>query len=48
MRVTVKNDMMNGEGIIMHWHGMEMQDNSQADGGGRVTQCPIPAHNSWV
>ena len=45
--VNVHNELENGEGTIIHWHGMTMTGNVHMDEGGRVTQCPIPAGNTF-
>jgi len=46
IKVNVKNRMVNGEGITIHWHG-QFQNNSQwMDGVPMVTQCPIPLMSS--
>ena len=45
--VNVHNELENGEGTIIHWHGMTMEGNVHMDGGGKITQCPIPAGNTF-
>ena len=46
--VHVKNELGNGEGTIIHWHGMVMRDSNHMDGAGRLTQCPIPQFNEFT
>ena len=46
--VHVKNKLGNGEGTIIHWHGMVMRDSNHMDGAGRLTQCPIPQFNAFT
>ncbi|KAH8802980.1 multicopper oxidase family protein [Xylogone sp. PMI_703] len=36
------------EGISIHWHGLQMRDSNHMDGAVGVTQCPIPAGESYT
>ncbi|KAK7104783.1 uncharacterized protein [Littorina saxatilis] len=39
---------MNSEGLTIHWHGIDMQDNSYMDGVAFISQCPIQSGQSFV
>lgn len=36
------------EGISIHWHGLQMRGSNHMDGAVGVTQCPIPAGESFT
>ena len=40
--ITVINNMANGNGTSIHWHGIRQFRTVWADGVPGVTQCPIP------
>lgn len=40
--VHVTNSLASGEGISIHWHGLEMRNATRMDGAVGFTQCPIP------
>ena len=48
LKVRVINEMTDGEGTSIHWHGIHMTDKVYMDGVAMVTQCPIPSHNSYI
>ena len=45
--VDVRNEMVNGEGISIHWHGQYQNFSPYMDGVGMVTQCPILPYTSF-
>ena len=48
LSITVHNDLLNGEGISIHWHGMHQKGKYEMDGVAHITQEPIPAHKSFT
>lgn len=44
--ITVINNMKNGNGSAIHWHGLRQFRSVWADGVPGVTQCPIPPGQS--
>ena len=45
--VDVHNELNNGEGTSIHWHGVLQHGSQHMDGVAMVTQCPIPAKTSF-
>ena len=41
VKVNVINDMTDGEGTSIHWHGIHLNNKVYMDGVAMVTQCPI-------
>ena len=48
LNIIVHNDLLNGEGISIHWHGMHQKDNYEMDGVAHITREPIPPHQSRI
>ncbi len=46
--VHVTNGLDSGEGVSIHWHGLEMRNSMGMDGAVGFTQCPIPAEKTLV
>jgi FtsP/CotA-like multicopper oxidase with cupredoxin domain len=40
--IHVTNSLASGEGVSIHWHGLEMRNATRMDGAVGFTQCPIP------
>nr|XP_039255962.1 laccase-2-like [Styela clava] len=48
VRVFVDNQLVDDEGITIHWHGIYVKDTPWMDGVPMLTQCPIPAKTSFA
>ena len=48
LNISVFNEMRNGEGIAIHWHGIHQIGTPEADGVSHITQNPIIPHNSYT
>nr|BAA08486.1 dihydrogeodin oxidase [Aspergillus terreus] len=48
LRITVHNNLTNGNGTAVHWHGIRLFETNWIDGVPGVTQCPIPPGESQV
>ncbi|KAJ5698558.1 hypothetical protein N7462_000563 [Penicillium macrosclerotiorum] len=48
LRITVHNNLTNGNGTAVHWHGIRLFEANYIDGVPGVTQCPIPPGESQV
>ena len=46
--ITVHNELPNGEGISIHWHGMHQKGTYQMDGVAHITQDPILTHQNFT
>ena len=46
LSITVYNELPNGEGISIHWHGMYQINTSDMDGVAHITQDPIPTYQN--
>lgn len=46
MKVT--NYLRNSEGTSIHWHGLHLKGEQYMDGVSMLTQCPIPAGDSFT
>ena len=46
LNITVHNELPNGEGISIHWHGMHQVGTYEMDGVAHITQDPILTHRS--
>ena len=46
--ITVYNELPNGEGISIHWHGMHQSYTSNMDGVAHITQPPILSYQSYT
>lgn len=45
IRVTVINNLNNGNGTSIHWHGIRQFRTMHMDGVNGITQCPIPPNS---
>lgn len=43
--VNIVNNLLGGEGVSIHWHGIHVQPHM--DGVAMLTQCPIPEYSSF-
>lgn len=48
LHITVYNELPNGEGISIHWHGMHQINTSDMDGVAHITQPPIPTYQRFT
>ena len=48
LNITVFNELRNGEGIAIHWHGIHQIGTPEADGVSHITQNLILPHNSYT
>ena len=48
LHITVYNELPNGEGISIHWHGMHQKYTSSMDGVAYITQEPILSYRSYT
>ena len=48
LNITVYNELPNGEGISIHWHGMHQILTSDMDGVAHITQEPIPTYQNFT
>jgi len=46
--IHVTNSLESGEGISIHWHGLDMQNSNIMDGAVGLTQCPLPARRKFT
>ncbi|KAG2179873.1 hypothetical protein INT43_003659, partial [Umbelopsis isabellina] len=46
--IKVNNQLPDGQGTSIHWHGMYQTDSNWMDGTVGVTQCPIPPGQSFT
>ena len=46
--MEVLNDMQNGEGISIHWHGFFQKGTPYMDGVTQLTQCPINPYSTFI
>lgn len=46
--INVTNSLGSGEGVSIHWHGLEMRGSNHMDGAIGFTQCPILPGNSFL
>jgi FtsP/CotA-like multicopper oxidase with cupredoxin domain len=46
--VHVTNNLDSGEGVSIHWHGLEMRNATNMDGAVGFTQCPIPVTRTFT
>jgi FtsP/CotA-like multicopper oxidase with cupredoxin domain len=46
--VKVNNQLPDGQGTSIHWHGIFQADSNWMDGTVGVTQCPIPPGQSYT
>jgi FtsP/CotA-like multicopper oxidase with cupredoxin domain len=46
--IHVTNNLDTGEGVSIHWHGLEMRNSINMDGAVGFTQCPNPANKTFV
>ncbi|XP_038052309.1 laccase-like [Patiria miniata] len=48
IEVKVQNNLINGESVAIHWHGIHQRGTPHMDGVPLVTQCPIPYRSSFT
>ncbi|KEF56330.1 uncharacterized protein A1O9_07911 [Exophiala aquamarina CBS 119918] len=48
LSIHVTNAISDGEGISLHWHGLEMRNANQMDGAIGFTQAPIPVGSTFT
>ena len=48
LNIKVFNELRNGEGTAIHWHGIHQIGTPEADGVSHITQNPILPHNSYT
>ena len=48
LNITVYNELPNGEGISIHWHGIHQRNTFKMDGVAHITQQPIPTYQSFT
>ena len=48
LNINVYNELPNGEGISIHWHGMHQKDTPEMDGVAHITQEPIPTYQNFT
>lgn len=46
--IKVNNQLPDGQGTSIHWHGMYQANSNWMDGTVGVTQCPIPPGQSFT
>ena len=46
--VRVRNQLDDGDGLSLHWHGLRMKGNNSMDGAVGITQCPIPTGKEFT
>ena len=46
--VHVTNELSSGDGVSIHWHGLEMRNANHMDGAVGLTQCPIPVNRTFT
>jgi len=46
--IHATNSLDSGEGISIHWHGLEMRNSNRMDGAVGFTQCPIPPNKTFT
>ncbi|KAJ3072299.1 Dual specificity tyrosine-phosphorylation-regulated kinase [Podochytrium sp. JEL0797] len=46
--VHVTNNLVSGDGVAIHWHGLAMRDSNHMDGAVGATQCPIPTNATFT
>jgi FtsP/CotA-like multicopper oxidase with cupredoxin domain len=47
LEIHVTNSLESGEGISIHWHGLNMRNANNMDGAVAFTQCPIPSGKTF-
>ncbi|XP_038051054.1 laccase-2-like [Patiria miniata] len=48
IEVKVQNNLINGESVAIHWHGIHQRGTPHMDGVPLITQCPIPYRSSFT
>ena len=48
LNINVYNELPNGEGISIHWHGMHQRNTPEMDGVAHITQQPIPTYQNFT
>lgn len=48
IEVDVVNQMVNTEGVTIHWHGFAQKSTPFMDGVAMITQCPIPSATDFT
>ncbi|XP_022088125.1 laccase-5-like [Acanthaster planci] len=48
IEVKVLNNLINGETVVIHWHGVHQRGTPHMDGTPLITQCPIQYRSSFT